>query len=165
MEVLWQLSVNHTRFLCKGNARNSNLHCMLRLILVSIYQTSEWCLSRALISYSSSGYPALSDKIHFLSLAIDWFQSVHLSSFDQINTHVFVTGYSLVWCMLKNYQPPLNSVKKEKENEKEGGGREEGRRDEGTKGGGKGGRKGARKGGRKGEGEGEGEAIHWFGIF
>ena len=77
MEVLWQLSVNHTRFLCKGNARNSNLHCMLRLILISIYQTSEWCLSRALIGYSSSGYTALCTG---LQNTMDARASNHLSS-------------------------------------------------------------------------------------
>ena len=64
--------------------------------LISIYQTSGWCFSHALIGYSSSG---IAFAIHLP--AFFWISRVSFASFLRNKKKLFGTGYPLVCHILK----------------------------------------------------------------
>ena len=78
--------------------KDEDLESQSDILLFSIYQTSEYPFSHALIGYSSSGYPVIFTGLQNKMAPFS-------AEFWPIKLIFFVTSYSLVWYLLRHLFP------------------------------------------------------------
>ena len=97
----YQHCILGTKIMLIPECINRNNTAAVNNCIISIYQTSEYPFLHTLIGYSSSKYPVISTG---LQNKMDACASITFTAkFCADKIHVFVTGYSLVWYILKQY--------------------------------------------------------------